>query len=428
MALTDFGLVTRSLRGRLFSTVTTTVSVGVAVGLLLVLLGMRGAAKESFSRGTGNATVLVSRDASALASVLNGMFYANPPRAPIQWGEAETLRSSRPWAWLVANQQGDSFRGYPVMAAEPGLWEHFEPVAGQPWTFEQGAAFAGDTLTPTFSAVLGARVARETGVGLGDRIALNHGSPRDPGAHVHAEFEFDVVGVLGETGSPHDRAVFIDLASGWVLHAHDRRKELLGDDIETTPADVTDADRQVTGLYGAVISRPGRSSSAGLAVELATLSRAGWTVAQPAAEVERLFAIVGNVDGILLGMAWAVMISSGIGVMLALYNSMEQRRTQVAVLRVLGASRRRVFLMVLTESALLGLLGVALGVVVALVGGGVASELLESRAGLVVEPGVSIQTVIVVGWATVGLAMLAGLIPAAVAYRVSVVRNLRPVG
>jgi len=65
---------------------------------------------------------------------------------------------------------------------------------------------------------------------------------------------------------------------------------------------------------------------------------------------------------------------------------------------------------------------------VALVGGGVASGLLEARAGLVIEPGVSIQTVIVVGWATVGLAMLAGLIPAAVAYRVSVVRNLRPVG
>ena len=57
------------------------------------------------------------------------------------------------------------------------------------------------------------------------------------------------------------------------------------------------------------------------------------------------------------------MLSSGIGVMLSLYNSMEQRRSQIAVLRVLGASRQRVFAMVLTESAVLGLLGVVVGVV-----------------------------------------------------------------
>ncbi|MFT5423887.1 MAG: putative ABC transport system permease protein [Phycisphaerales bacterium] len=423
MALTDFGLVRRSLRGRLFSTVTTVLSVGVAVGLLLVLLGMRGAAKEGFSRGTGNATVLVSRDASPLAAVLNGMFYANPPRAPIAWSEVQTLRTTRPWAWLVANQQGDSFRGFPVMATEAAFFTSFEPVAGSPWVFATGGPIGGGEDEGVFEAVLGSAVAAETGITVGDHIELNHGGPRQAGVedHVHAEFEFEVVGVLEATRSPHDRAVFIDLASGWELHAQDRHER-----DPTTPDRVTDQDRQVTGLYGAVLARPGRDSSAALVVQLTSLSREGWTVAQPAAEVERLFKIVGDVDGILLGMAWAVMVSSGIGVMLSLYNSMQQRRTQIAVLRVLGASRRRVFLMVLTESAVLGLLGVAAGVAIALVGGRFAAAALAARAGLVIEPGLDFKTLIVVGWATVGLAMLAGLIPAIVAYRVSVVRSLRP--
>lgn len=425
MAMTDFRLVRRSLHGRLFSTVTTVLSVGVAVGLLLVLLGLRGAAQRSFERGTGNVTVLVSRDTSPLAGVLNGMFYVGNPTSPIAWSEVQTLRTTRPWAWLIANQQGDSFRGLPVMATEPAFFTSFAPVVGEPFVFQSGRSF-GEGRQGAFEAVLGSAAALETGVRIGEHIELDHGGPREQGAHTHGEFEFDVVGVLAPTGSPHDRAVFTSLEGGWVLHAHDRRESELGGGIETAFDDVTERDRQVTGLYGSVLSRPGRDSSAALNVELATLRRAGWTVAQPAAEVKRLFAIVGDVDGILLGMAWAVMVSSGIGVMLSLYNSMEQRRTQVAVLRVLGASRRRIFLLVLTESAVLGLLGVAAGVVLALVGGRFAAGMLAARAGLNVDPGLDMQTLVVVGWATVGLAMLAGLIPAIVAYRVSVVRSLRP--
>ena len=63
------------------------------------------------------------------------------------------------------------------------------------------------------------------------------------------------------------------------------------------------------------------------------------TVASPSNQVDRLFAIVGNVDRLLIAMAWVVLVSSGIGILLALWNSMEQRRRQIAILRVLGCSR-----------------------------------------------------------------------------------------
>ena len=70
----------------------------------------------------------------------------------------------------------------------------------------------------------------------------------------------------------------------------------------------------------------------------------------------RLFAIVGSIDEILLAMAVAVLVSAGIGILLSLYNSMEMRRRQVAVLRVLGTSAARIFGMVLAEAALIGIL------------------------------------------------------------------------
>ena len=122
------------------------------------------------------------------------------------------------------------------------------------------------------------------------------------------------------------------------------------------------------------------------------------------------------------------MVSSGIAVMLALYNSMEQRRRQIAVLRVLGCSRPRIFGLVLTESAMLGLLGAIAGVALCVIGVRIVAMIMKERLGLVIETDLPLRWVLGLVLATVGLAALAGIIPAVMAYRTSVARNLKPLG
>jgi putative ABC transport system permease protein len=144
--------------------------------------------------------------------------------------------------------------------------------------------------------------------------------------------------------------------------------------------------------------------------------------------MRRLFVIVSNVDVIFRAMAVIVLLSSAIAIMLALYNSMNERRRQIAVLRVLGSSRGRIFGLVITESALLGVLGAGAGLVLALVGGIAAAAVLRSRIGLVIRPAWSPDWVLPVLVGAVLLAALAGLVPAVMAYRTSVAKNLKPLG
>jgi putative ABC transport system permease protein len=277
--------------------------------------------------------------------------------------------------------------------------------------------------------VLGAEAAAGTALGVGDEIYLTHGRS-EAGSHQHREYSYEVVGILEPTGSAHDRAVFTDLESSWIVHAHDRRKQELGTDIELTRAeDVVDADRKITGVYLRVAGRRGQGPSAALPQVFDRLRRnPTLTVVSPSDQIAELFKIVGNIDQILVGMAAVVMVSSGIGIMLALYNSMEQRRRQIAVMRVLGCSRGRVFGLVVTESAMLGLLGAALGVVVAFVGVEVVSSVLAARLGLVIEARIGLELMLIVVVSTVALSSVAGLVPAVMGYRTSVVRNLRPIG
>ena len=71
--------------------------------------------------------------------------------------------------------------------------------------------------------------------------------------------------------------------------------------------------------------------------------------------------VVGKLQWILLGMAVLTVIEAGIGIMVSIYNSMSDRRHEIAVMRALGASRVTVMVIILLESILLSLMGGAVG-------------------------------------------------------------------
>ncbi|MSR18371.1 MAG: ABC transporter permease [Phycisphaerales bacterium] len=424
--------IIRSLRLRAFSSCVTTLMVGVSVAILLVLLSMRSSAQQSFRRGTGNMHLLVSADASPLVAVLNGVFYANPPANPLLWQQFQSLKESFPWEWCIPTQLGDSYRGAPVMATTTEFFSRFQPAVGESWQFAEGVPFASN-----FQVVAGAQAARDFGLHLGDRIALTHGAWSGEGGHEHADHLYEVVGVLAPTASAHDRALFTDLESTWIIHAEDRAEREHDDHVDhdghdhahVDAHDLTDEDRKITGAMLRLPTRPGRDATAAMQGQFDRLRRdTSITVAMPADQVDKLFRIVGDIDSLFIALGIAVLLSSSVAILLALYNSMDLRRRQVAIIRVLGASQMRVFMLILSESALIGLAGSAAGLAMAHFAAMAAADALRAKVGLVIDPTLEAGTLAAVTGGAIALACLAGVIPAARAYRTSVADNLRPLG
>lgn len=446
--MSDLLIVLRSLRARRLSTLITSLTVAIAVALLMVLLTLRAAASKAFERGSGNAHLLVSADSSPLTTVLNGLFYAAPPQRPLTLAKVEEIRGMFPFEWAIPTQQGDSYRGFPTLATESIYFEKFEPVAGEPWKFVSGRPFRRTAPGKPFEMVAGAAAARGAQLSLGDVIHLTHGagSSREGVGHIHEEYGFEVVGILEPTGSAHDRALFVDLEASWILHAHDRLEmegKLHADEDEAcdedhdhgpecnhpivTVDDLLDDDRLATGILLRLPTRGGTGAPAALQ-QVHDMLRRDTTimVASPSEEVRKLLNIVGNVDGLFVLMAVAVLVSSAIAIMLALYDGMAARRRQIAVLRVLGFSRGRIASLVLTESAVIGAVGAALGVAFSIGGMRFASSFLEARVGLVFDAGLDVRVALLVAGSAVLLAALAGCLPAMAAYRTAVWRSLRP--
>ena len=419
--MNDISIVVKSLSSRRLSTIITAASVAVATALLLTMLSLRSASFEAFQRGTGTTHLLVSADSSPLTAVLNGVFYANAPSNPISWSKFQEIKNGFPYEWVVPTQQGDSFRGFPVAAVGPEFFTRFEPVRGEPWKLVDG-----QFPSKLFEVCLGSTVAADTGLRVGQKIVLTHGTGASRDSHEHDEFPFVIVGILQPSGSAHDRAVFTDLESSWILHAQERR-ERAGIEGVATVADLTDDDRKITGILLRLPTRPGRDASAAIQQQFDALRRdTAIVVAQPAQQIDRLRSIIGNIDELFIALGVAVLLSSGISILLSMHNSMAERRKQIALLRALGVARVRITGMILTEATLIGFAGAIGGCALSLIGNAVASGALKSRIGLVVDPTLDPRSTVIIVAGAIVLSALAGVLPAITAYRTPVADNLRP--
>jgi putative ABC transport system permease protein len=145
----------------------------------------------------------------------------------------------------------------------------------------------------------------------------------------------------------------------------------------------------------------------------------------PIAEVTNFFAtLIDPLQMVLLVLTVLIVVVSGIGILISIYNSMSDRRHEIAVIRALGAGRRTVMLLVLFESILLSL------------GGGLIGWFLGHGLIAVLGPWINGQTGVRLGFlqfvgyesaiipGLVLLASLVGYLPALAAYRTDVAKAL----
>jgi putative ABC transport system permease protein len=145
----------------------------------------------------------------------------------------------------------------------------------------------------------------------------------------------------------------------------------------------------------------------------------------PAREVSVLLnSIVGPLRVVLLVLTVLVVIVAGISIMVSIYNSMNERSHDIAVMRALGASRNAVMGIVLMESILLavggGLIGILLGHGII----GLASPYIVDRTGISLSLLEFDWQELVLIPGLVVLASLVGFLPALAAYRTDVAKAL----
>jgi putative ABC transport system permease protein len=146
---------------------------------------------------------------------------------------------------------------------------------------------------------------------------------------------------LKPVGSVIDRVILTSVESVWNVHEH---------------ASPTSSEKEMTAYLIEYRSPLAAASFPRLVNQSSALQ-----AASPAAETARLFSLLGIGVNALKGFAALVMLCAGLGIFVGLMNALDDRRRDLVLLRVLGASPTTVWLTVALQGFALGLLGVILG-------------------------------------------------------------------
>lgn len=372
--------------------------------------------------------------------VLNTIYFMDRPIENLPFKFYKQLKSKSWVQHAIPFNLGDTTADlkYRIVGTIPEYFD-VDYIPGQKLKFQQG-----EVLKKPFEAVIGAKVAKTYSWSIGQKFPIAHGGNA---GDIHDE-KFTVVGVLAATGSPIDRAVFIDLDSFYMIAGHQKPVEeaQAEERARALPADQQDivAPAEAPGapkLAPAVPAQPGmipdeqkevtailvQTKTDSLAFLMAPRINKG-PVAQAANPIEQigklLRDVVGNVRTMLVVMTALIIVVSGVGIFVSIYNSMADRKREIAIMRALGARRSTVFSIIIAESVLLCAVGGLAGLLIGHILVFIAGPIVEARSDILINPWAFEVQELVIFPALLVLAIIVGVFPGLTAYRTDVAKGL----
>ncbi len=374
------------------------------LNLLLLTLGLASITfvwlastqmNRSFERDLAGIDAVIGAKGSAMQLILAGVFHIDVPTGNIPLFAVQEIEKDPRVAKLIPISLGDTFRGFRIAGTTTAYVSHY------------GARLAQGVLwTQPMQAVVGAQVAQSTGLAVGNTFYGSHGLGGS--GHVHGDFPYLVSGVLAPCGCVLDRLVLTATESVW--RVHEKATALDEEDQK-----IMEAEREIT-LALITYKSPLAAVSFPRFINTTTEMQA----AAPAVEITRLLRMLGVGTEVLRGFGAVLLLTAGLSVFIALWNAVRERRADLAMLRMLGASPAKVAGLVLAEALLLAAMSTVLGL---LAGHGLAELVghwLQAERSLPLTGWIWLATEWWVPALAAAVAVLAAALPAIGAYRLDV--------
>lgn len=414
-----FSIAWRSAWNRRFTLALTVFSIALSTFLLLGVERIRTELRENFASSVSGTDLIVGARTGSTQLLLYSVFRIGAATNNISWKSVQALQAHSGVDWVVPLSLGDSHRGFSVLATTPEYFSHFRYGDRQTLKLREGKPF-----NALFDAVVGAEVADKLGYHVGQKITLAHGSGELNVAE-HADKPFTVVGVLARTGTPVDRTVHIGLAAMEAIHL-----EWVGGapmpGVKIPAEQVRKFDLTPKNVTAALVGLKNRAAVFGVQRWISTYTGEPLMAILPGVALDELWSVIGIGENALLLMSALVALVSLAGLVSVVMAGLNERRRELAVLRAVGAGLRHVLALLALEGALVTVLGVLLGVTMAVLGIALLSPWLQAQFGLTLslsEPTLNewllTASLLVAGW-------LASLLPGIRAYRLSLADGLSP--
>ena len=393
-----FKLSWKNLTYKPLSMFLTIILFALGVGLISLLFLLQNQLQKNFEKNLGGIDLVVGAKGSPLQLILCSMYHIDAPTGNISIKEARPfLNPKHPIVeQAIPLSLGDSYRGYRIVGTTNDIVDLYEASIANGRIWERN-----------FEVTLGAAVAQELNLTLGSEFKSSHGFMDDEDfAHDDAE-SFKVVGVLNPTGSVVDQLILTTNQSFWLVHDHgaetaegetthqdaeeehdhdhadhdhsdhdDEHEDEHEDDDDHDHSDhdhahhdhdhasdipkpllEEDPEKEITSL---LLKFKGHNFQA-LNMQRNINENTDLQAATPAIEINRVYAMMDSGEKALRILAIVIIFVSALSIFISLFNSLKERKYELALMRVMGSTPRKIFSLISLEGLLLTILGSALG-------------------------------------------------------------------
>ena len=362
-----------------------------SVAIITVLILLEKQFEEKFNSNIDGVDLVMGAQGSPLQLILSSVYQVDAPTGNISYDSAKVWMNNRFVEKAIPLAFGDNYRGYKILGTTPDYLEKYGAKISDGKIFEHN-----------FEVVIGNEIAQKLNIRVGDKFFGSHGDAEE--GEVHENEAYTVVGIADKTGKVVDNLILCNIPSVWQMHGsheeHEHDEEAAPNPAHGEEGHVHEENERVSenpahGEEGHIhddhendltIDEPGMEITAVLLKFRNKMGIVTWPriiaqntkmqVASPAIEVNRLFKLFGIGIDALQYLAYGIMLISGISIFIALFNTLKERKFEFALLRVSGAGRFKLLMLVMIESLLLCVVGFLFGTIL----GRIALILLSNSA------------------------------------------------
>jgi putative ABC transport system permease protein len=408
-------LALASLNNRRVTAFLTLLSIALSVALLLSVEKLRRDARASFSSTISGVDLIVGARSGSVQLLLYSVFRIGNATNNISWQSYQDLAQHRDVAWTVPISLGDSHRGFRVLGTNEDYFKYYRFGRKRTLQFEDGGVFTSEV-----EAVMGAEVARALGYRVGGRIVVAHGAG-DISLVKHEDNPFSVVGILAPTGTPVDRTVHVSLAGIEAIHEDwkDGRK-----DPTAALTFAAKVDRTPTAITAFLVGLKKRTAIFRVQRSINNYREEPLLAILPGVALQELWDVMRIAEDALRIVAFMVVATGMLGMLVVILASLEARRREMAILRSVGATPLHVCGLFVAEAGMLSAAGIVVGTLAHYGLVLLVRPIAQSYAGIEIPLGSLTATDALVLGGVLVAGLFAGLIPALRAYRMSLADGL----
>ena len=333
------------------------------IGIISLLLQLNSLIKTQMDNNLKGIDMVVGAKGSPLQLILSAVYHIDSPTGNISVEDAKKIKNNRMVGSSIDLLYGDNYKGYRIVGTDDEFLDLYDAKIkdGRKWE-------------NPFEVVVGSKIYSNLGLKLDDELISSHGL-RETG-EAHGDQLFKIVGLLEPSNSVIDQLIVTSPESIWDLHGeHDHSGEKHDDKHDHEHDDEHDHEHDDEEITAMLIKFKNPMNIIQFPRQIN--EETNLQAAVPSYEISRLFKLFGFGIETLTYLAYLIIIVSAFSLFINLFNSMRDRKYEMALIRTLGSSRSQLSFMIIFESLILTTVGFLLGLLVSRLGVMFVSSLME---------------------------------------------------